>query len=64
MPYRWEPTAGVSGRYRDTSTGRYVQGATVRRELDQLSGQQPTRLRRWPRRCAAGSCRWLTGKWQ
>jgi hypothetical protein len=34
MPYRWEPTAGVSGRYRDTSTGRYVQGATVRRELD------------------------------
>lgn len=34
MPYRWEPNAGVSGRYRDTSTGRYVQGATVRRELD------------------------------
>ena len=34
MPYRWEPTAGVSGRYRDTSTGRYVQGAAVRRELD------------------------------
>ena len=34
MPYRWEPNAGVSGRYRDTSTGRYVQGAAVRRELD------------------------------
>ena len=34
MPYRWEPNAGASGRYRDTSTGRYVQGATVRRELD------------------------------
>ena len=34
MPYRWEPNAGVSGRYRDTSTGRYVRGATVRRELD------------------------------
>ena len=34
MPYRWEPNAGVSGRYRDTSTGRFVQGAAVRRELD------------------------------
>jgi hypothetical protein len=34
MPYRWEPTAGVSGRYRDTSTGRFVASSTVRRELD------------------------------
>ncbi len=34
MPYRWDPSAGASGRYRDTSTGRYTAGATVRRELD------------------------------
>ena len=34
MPYRWEPNAGVSGRYRDATTGRYASGATVRRELD------------------------------
>ena len=34
MPYRWEPNAGVSGRYRDTSTGRFVASSTVRRELD------------------------------
>ena len=34
MPYRWEPSAGVSGRYRDATTGRYASGATVRRELD------------------------------
>ena len=32
--YRWEPDAGVSGRYRDTRTGRFVPAATVRRELD------------------------------
>jgi hypothetical protein len=37
MPYRWEPNAGVSGRYRDTSTGRFVASSTVRRELDQVS---------------------------
>lgn len=35
MPsYRWEPNAGASGRYRDTATGRFASGATVRRELD------------------------------
>ena len=34
MHYRWEPSAGVSGRYRDATTGRYASGATVRRELD------------------------------
>jgi hypothetical protein len=34
MPYRWEPSAGVSGRYRDAATGRYASGATVRQELD------------------------------
>jgi len=34
MPYRWEPTAGASGRYRDTRTGRFVPGKTVRLELD------------------------------
>ena len=34
MPYRWEPSAGVSGRYRDATTGRYVAGSQVRRELD------------------------------
>lgn len=33
MPYRWEPTAGVSGRYRD-ERGRFVTSSTVRRELD------------------------------
>lgn len=33
MPYRWEPNAGASGRYRD-ERGRFVSGATVRRELD------------------------------
>ena len=33
MPYRWEPTAGVSGRYRD-ERGRFVASSTVRRELD------------------------------
>ena len=32
--YRWEPDAGISGRYRDTRTGRFVPAATVRRELD------------------------------
>ena len=34
MPYRWEPTAGVSGRYRDSRTGRFVPAVNVRRELD------------------------------
>ena len=33
MPYRWEPNAGVSGRYRD-ERGRFVASSTVRRELD------------------------------
>ena len=32
MPYRWEPTAGVSGRYRD-ERGRFVASSTVRRQL-------------------------------
>lgn len=32
--YRFEPSSGVSGRYRDTLTGRFVSSATVRRELD------------------------------
>ena len=32
--YRFEPSSGVSGRYRDTLTGRFVPAATVRRELD------------------------------
>ena len=32
--YLFEPSSGVSGRYRDTLTGRYVPSATVRRELD------------------------------
>lgn len=31
--YRWEPNAGVSGRYRD-ERGRFVASSTVRRELD------------------------------
>jgi hypothetical protein len=33
MPYRWEPNAGASGRYRD-ERGRFVASSTVRRELD------------------------------
>ena len=32
--YLWEPDAGIGGRYRDTLTGRFVSGVTVRRELD------------------------------
>ena len=32
--YRFEPSSSVSGRYRDTLTGRFVPSATVRRELD------------------------------
>ena len=44
MPYRWEPLSGVSGRYRDTATGRYVSGASVRRELDRyLDADDPAR---------------------
>ena len=35
MPrYIWEPNLGISGRYRDTRTGRLVPQAVVRRELD------------------------------
>jgi hypothetical protein len=34
MPYRWEPDAGASGRYRNTATGRFVPGRVVRAELD------------------------------
>ena len=33
MPYRWEPSTGASGRYRD-ERGRFVASSTVRRELD------------------------------
>ena len=44
MPYRWEPTAGASGRYRDTASGRYVAGTQVRRELDRyLDGDDPAK---------------------
>jgi hypothetical protein len=46
MPYRWEPNAGVSGRYRDTSTGplRSVASSTVRRELDRyLDNSDPAK---------------------
>lgn len=32
--YQWEPDTGVSGRYRDTRTGRFVNGRVVRAELD------------------------------
>jgi len=32
--YKWEPERGVSGRYRDLQTGRFVSSSTVRRELD------------------------------
>lgn len=32
--YRFEPSSGVSGRYRDMATGRFIEAATVRRELD------------------------------
>jgi hypothetical protein len=34
MPYRWDSTAGVTGRYRDTATGRFVPQKVVRQELD------------------------------
>jgi hypothetical protein len=34
MPYRWEASTGIGGRYRDTSTGRFVPAAVVRGELD------------------------------
>ena len=30
----WIPLAGVSGRYRDKQTGRFVSSVTVRREID------------------------------
>lgn len=36
--YRWEPSAGISGRYRDTATGRFVGNAVVRQELDVYLG--------------------------
>ena len=43
MPYRWEPTAGVSGRYRD-ERGRFVASSTVRRELDRyLDNSDPAK---------------------
>ena len=32
--YRWESGAAISGRYRDTRTGRFVAPAVVRAELD------------------------------
>lgn len=43
--YRWEPTAGASGRYRDMRTGRFVAGATVRRELDSYVDQSDNAAR-------------------
>ena len=33
MPFRWEPNAGASGRYRD-ERGRFIASSTVRQELD------------------------------
>ena len=43
MTYRWEPTAGVSGRYRD-ERGRFVASSTVRRELDRyLDNSDPAK---------------------
>jgi hypothetical protein len=43
MPYRWEPNAGVSGRYRD-ERGRFVASSTVRRELDRyLDNSDPAK---------------------
>ena len=43
MPYRWDAEAGASGRYRD-ERGRFVAGATVRRELDRyLSTDDPAK---------------------
>lgn len=32
--YQWNPDIGVSGRYRDSQTGRFVSGRIVRNELD------------------------------
>ena len=45
MPkYQWEPTAGVSGRYRDTETGRFIKSASVRAELDRyLDNSDPAK---------------------
>lgn len=45
MPYRWEPREGAAGRYRDTRTGRYASGATVRRELDAYLDNSDTAAR-------------------
>jgi hypothetical protein len=43
MPYRWDPTAGASGRYRD-ERGRFVASSTVRRELDRyLDNSDPAK---------------------
>ena len=43
MPYRWEPSTGVSGRYRD-ERGRFVASSTVRRELDRyLDNSDPAK---------------------
>ena len=62
MPkYQWEPTAGVSGRDRDTETGRFIKSASVRAELDRyldnsdpakalaeaLRGSRPGRVAGW-----------------
>ena len=44
MPnYRWEPGAGVTGRYRDTRTGRFLAPKVVRDELDRylLNSAEP-----------------------
>lgn len=44
MPsYRWEPDAGVTGRYRDLATGRFVPPAIIRDELDRYlkASQEP-----------------------
>ena len=43
--YTWNPDAGASGRYRDTATGRFVAGATVRRELDTYLDNSDTAAR-------------------
>ena len=43
MPYRWEPSTGASGRYRD-ERGRFVASSTVRRELDRyLDNSDPAK---------------------
>lgn len=56
MPYRWEPNAGASGRYRD-ERGRFVASSTVRRELDR-DRTTATRRVRWPGAARAGGGSW------